>query len=165
MQILNMRKAYYIILISFLIISVLFTAFYFFYQRKILLSENKENKKITINTDKGKVIINDIFNNGMTRLESENGNFKEYFLEENDEYKIGLDVEGNKWTFGIALKDSDVYKARKQAENNFLNLLGINQENACNLDVYLIIPYSVSEKYSGPNYGLSFCPNGVQFEP
>jgi hypothetical protein len=63
--------------------------------------------------------------------------------------------------FTIALFQEPLGVVRKEAEVKLLGLLGITENDACNLKYDLGVPYSVSEQYSGKNLGFSFCPNAV----
>jgi len=63
--------------------------------------------------------------------------------------------------FAIALMDQNVWNARVEAEWDLLTTLGITPQNACKLNVSLMIPSSVNFELAGKNYRLSFCPNGT----
>ena len=63
--------------------------------------------------------------------------------------------------FVITLSNSNVRKAREAAEKDFLEILGISKEQACQLHVSLAVPNSVNAKASGVDYNLSFCPDGI----
>ncbi|HUD08659.1 MAG TPA: hypothetical protein VMQ48_01055, partial [Candidatus Saccharimonadales bacterium] len=62
--------------------------------------------------------------------------------------------------FIITLQNSDLTNARTAAEKDFIDALGISQEQSCFLKVTLNVPFDVSQAASGRNYGLSFCSNG-----
>lgn len=65
--------------------------------------------------------------------------------------------------FLISLYDSDVSAARRDAEQEFLNILGITEGDACKLHVELGVSKDASFDLAGSDYGLSFCPNGIPF--
>ncbi|MFA6928053.1 MAG: hypothetical protein WC258_02200 [Patescibacteria group bacterium] len=66
--------------------------------------------------------------------------------------------------FIIAILNPNIEDSRKEAEKEFIKLLGINKTEACNLTVELSVPYSINKEVSGKNYGLSFCPDGIPFD-
>lgn len=60
----------------------------------------------------------------------------------------------------VLAKPKEASKARHQAEQQLLAQLGISQEDACKLDVRVIVPSArFSSEFEVGNYGLSFCPN------
>ena len=63
----------------------------------------------------------------------------------------------------ITIQNEDIQSARDLAEKDFMEYLEIPKEQLCQIKVYLGVPRSVNEKVSGPNYGLSFCPDGKPF--
>jgi hypothetical protein len=65
--------------------------------------------------------------------------------------------------FIIAIINQDIQKSREVAESDFMAILNINKDQACQLNVSLTVPPSINQKASGGNYGLSFCPNGKAF--
>lgn len=81
------------------------------------------------------------------------------YLYDSPEYSI-IFSESTK-DFDIVLYAYDAKEAnslRAQAQNDFINILGISEAEACQLPVLLEIPYSYNQELSGKNYGLSFCP-------
>jgi hypothetical protein len=79
-----------------------------------------------------------------------------------------LDYQRTEGSFLIQLmvlaRPEEASKARHQAEQLLLAQLGISQEDACKLDVRVIIPSTrFSTEFEAGNYGLSFCPNSKQF--
>lgn len=74
------------------------------------------------------------------------------FSENNNSFAVGLLVE-------------PIAQARRDAELYLQSMLGVEQrELLCLLDVYVGVPYTVNEFYSGQNLGLSFCPGSVQLD-
>lgn len=65
--------------------------------------------------------------------------------------------------FLIAITNQDIQKSREMAESDFMTILNISKDQACQLNVSLTVPPSIDKKASGGNYGLSFCPNGKAF--
>jgi hypothetical protein len=69
-------------------------------------------------------------------------------------------------SFAIMLQKAPVPEVREQAEQSFLQQLNISREDACRLNVHLNVLNGIDEKYDGgEDYGLSFCPNGIPFDP
>lgn len=76
---------------------------------------------------------------------------------------ITSDYEGNK-IFIIFIKRGNPHEIRKVAEEAFLVAMNLSKEEACTKDVSLFVSEESNQKLSGKNYGLSFCPNGVDFD-
>jgi len=117
---------------------------------------DKNEENFTIKTSSGDVVIENVYKNYLYDLSGNGVAFKD-----NDEYYIAYYPEDQ--GFIITIMNSNIQKARDNAENDFINTLGINKEQACKLKVFLGVPISVSEKAAGENYGLSFCQNGISF--
>ncbi len=117
---------------------------------------DKNEEKFTIKTSSGDVTVENVYKNYLYDL-SENG----VAFKDNDDYYIAYYPEDQ--GFIITIMNSDIQRARDNAENDFISTLGINKEQACKLKVFLGVPISVSEKAAGENYGLSFCQNGISF--
>lgn len=89
---------------------------------------------------------------------------KDVVIAETDKYDI-LYFKYQEESFLITIKDKyNIQSARDLAENDLLKKLNISKEDACELNVSLGVPNFVSEKLSGKNYGLSFCPGGKSFD-
>lgn len=159
----NMSKIYKIILFSFIAMTFGIIGYYFFAISNESLN-NGENffvpsatdPDIKIKTKNGKVKIKNIYQNPLENL-SLNGIT---FLE-NDNYSA--DFYPQDQGFLLVIKNSDVQSARDMLEKDFLEKLGISEEDACKLKVSLSVPYSVNKELAGGEYGLSFCPNGKKF--
>jgi len=63
-------------------------------------------------------------------------------------------------SFLISLTGGDLHTVRFDAEKEFLSILGVTEEEACQLKVVTGVSRDASEKASGHDYGLSFCPSG-----
>lgn len=133
-------------LIITIVIVALFFVFYYF---------KKNSNKITINTGKEKIEVNNVYKNPVEIFKS-GVEFKK-----NSDYLI--DYYSPDQLFVIVITNLNIGEARKRAEKDFLDTLGINQEQACKLNVQLGVPFNVNENAAGINYGLSFCPNGIAF--
>lgn len=59
--------------------------------------------------------------------------------------------------FLISILGSPFPEKRQTAEQEFLEILGINQSDACRLTVSLTTPLSDNPEYAIPVYSLSFC--------
>lgn len=111
--------------------------------------------KFTIKTPEGNVEVNNVYRNAIERLSKNGVAFKD-----NDYYMAYYPEDQG---FLIVIQNTDIEATRKKAEADFLEILGITQEQACKLRVSLTVPLKVNEKAGGGNYGLSFCPNGKDF--
>ncbi len=65
--------------------------------------------------------------------------------------------------FNITVTGSQIRQARAAAESEFLRMLDIDKNQACQLRVSLMVPYAVAPDLAGRNYALSFCKSGVLF--
>lgn len=59
--------------------------------------------------------------------------------------------------FLISIMGSPFEEKRALAESNFIQVLGISQEDACKLNVIINTPLFANPDESGVNYKLSFC--------
>lgn len=66
-------------------------------------------------------------------------------------------------SFQIGLLERPVSRAREEAENSFLEILGTTKEDACKLDVLVGMPYFVEPTLAGKDFNLSFCSDGIPF--
>ncbi|MCX6762757.1 MAG: hypothetical protein NT093_03160 [Candidatus Moranbacteria bacterium] len=66
----------------------------------------------------------------------------------------------NSKSFVISLSGINLADSRSQAEQAFLDSLGVSKEDACKLTVSLGVAPEANKNAAGKNYGLSFCPNG-----
>lgn len=113
--------------------------------------------QIAVNTNSGEVLINDIQEEPILEVKD----FPGVVFSESSRYSISYysDTQG----FIITLLDSDLKIARELAEEEFLEALGIDEDDACKLEVSLGVPWSIAADYevAGINYGLSFCSDGL----
>ncbi len=58
----------------------------------------------------------------------------------------------------VSLDKLPISETRERASEYLVNLLNISNEVACDLKVYVGVPYAVDANVSGRNLGLSFCP-------
>lgn len=58
----------------------------------------------------------------------------------------------------ISLQDEDLNFARARAETALQEKLGLSLLEMCSLQIRVTTPWSVSDKFSGRDLGLSFCP-------
>ncbi len=66
--------------------------------------------------------------------------------------------------FYITLLSQPLSKAMDAAEKTFVEKLGVDVGQACQLKVVVRVPFSVDSGASGVDYGLSFCPNSKKLE-
>lgn len=65
-------------------------------------------------------------------------------------------------SFWIAVAGVPFDTIRAAAESDFLTTLGVNQADACKLDVSVGVPYSVGNPLDGQSFPLSFCPTTIK---
>jgi len=83
-----------------------------------------------------------------------------YLLADTGEY--GIFYNGKTEEFQVSLQAQPVATVRKAAEQALLLELGITQEQACKLKIYVSGPISVDERFDGQlNVGLSFCKGSI----
>jgi hypothetical protein len=104
-----------------------------------------------IQTTQGIVRIQDYFSVAKTITTYE------VTLDTNDEFHISVFPQDN--AFNIILLGHPLDKVQKDAEQKFLTLLKINEQNACKLNVKVGVPDSVDPRFSGQDFALSFCPS------
>ncbi len=75
---------------------------------------------------------------------------------EQQEYQITYHAPDK--TYTVSLTTEPLGQTRQDAEQRFLTLLGITEDQACALHVNVTTLYSVNQQYAGKNLGLSFCP-------
>jgi hypothetical protein len=112
--------------------------------------------KLAVNTQSGTVKVSNITKNPVETFSNSDIEYKKT----NDYY---LDYYAKDKLFVITIVNPDIQTARNKAEQDFLSTLRISQDEACQLNVQLGIPYSVNPDKAGLNFGLSFCPNGKAF--
>ena len=106
--------------------------------------------------DGGTVYVKDFYQSPYTKIAD---SYKDATIKDSTDYHIEFQprIPG----FFIALYGKDLYISRTNAEQGLLDELGITKKEACQLNVTLGVQFSVNEKASGINYGLSFCPDGI----
>jgi len=110
---------------------------------------------MTISTPRGDVNMRDITKNPPEQVP---GNI---VFKKTSEYEIVYFDEDK--TFSITVESKPLRQTRQAAEQAFTATLGISNVDACKLSVSLTVPFDVDENLSGKNYGLSFCPEGIEF--
>lgn len=111
---------------------------------------------MTIKTPSGNLSITNIYQKSLANLSNDGVSF-----EDNSYYYMAYYPENQ--GFLIVLQNSDVQTARKKAEKDFLRILKIEKEAACQLNISITIPFDINPLLSGQVYGLSFCPNAKSF--
>lgn len=64
-------------------------------------------------------------------------------------------------SFTITLLKEPIGETRRTAEEDFRKRLGISISQACSLRYVVLVPWWVSDYYSGKNLGFSFCPKAT----
>ena len=59
--------------------------------------------------------------------------------------------------FRVSINKEPVEANRRAAEKRLLEILGVSQDQACKLNVYVGISKDIDESYAGVNVGLTFC--------
>ncbi|HEY5581415.1 MAG TPA: hypothetical protein VIK56_09655 [Rhodoferax sp.] len=63
--------------------------------------------------------------------------------------------------FGIDLLKQPIGKARREAEQFLLRILGVTPNELCRLDYQLSTNWRVDQKYAGVDLSFSFCPGAT----
>jgi hypothetical protein len=117
---------------------------------------DRNDEKMFIETKDGNVATNNLYKSPVENLDK-NG----VLFEENAGFHSSFYPQDQ--GFLITILDTNIEKGRRDAEENFLQDLGITKDEACKLKVDLGVPSFVNQDAAGKNYGLSFCPNGKPF--
>src|SRR3989344_36245 len=96
------------------------------------------------------VIVNDFYKNAESTLS--NG---DALLKKGEGYQISY-VDQYK-TFKLTITGKDFSSLRKTAEETFLTLLGVSQNDVCRLIVDVTSPSYATNQYAGQTFRLSFC--------
>lgn len=118
-------------------------------------SQSSNKDTLTIKTPSGNVVTKDFEKNAEV---SSSGVI--YFVDR-EGYNIGYNSTSNEFIVTL-LVGKNVESVRKDAENDLLTSLGISQQDACKLSVFLYVSAAVNESLS-QNHGLSFCPDSLAF--
>lgn len=118
--------------------------------------EAPSGEKITVKGQTGKVSVNDFKKNAEV---ASSGVI--YFVDKK-EYNIAYNSTSSEFIMTL-LVNTNIESTRKDAENDLLSSLGISQQDACKLRVYLYVSAAINKNLSD-NHGLSFCP-GSKFFP
>ena len=119
------------------------------------IEDMKKDGEIELPTSEGSVSINNPYAEASTVVA---GNAA---VKETSEYAIVY--LGDLKSFVITIYGKQMNGARRQAEQAFLDSLGVSKDDACKLDVSLSIDKEADEDAAGQEFGLSFCPNGKAF--
>ncbi|MDP1845648.1 MAG: hypothetical protein Q8L09_02760 [Candidatus Moranbacteria bacterium] len=116
-----------------------------------------DDKKLLEETPSGRVKLNNFARNAEI---ADNGII---YPIDKENYNIGYNSTSKEFIVTL-LVASDIEKARADAENDLLAVLGISKEDACKINVYLYVSAALTEDKSlSQNHGLSFCPGGQSF--
>lgn len=109
-----------------------------------------EGEMIEIGTPKGAVRVKNFYPEKSDLDES--GSIR---IASGDGYFISYDTVASR--FWIAVTGATFASVRSRAETDFVSRLGISQNDACNLDVSVGVPWSAANPLSGVDLPLSFC--------
>jgi hypothetical protein len=87
--------------------------------------------------------------------DSERNSSNDVSVFENEDYSITYVASFEQ--FIMTLWSPDFLRIRPRAEAKFLELVGVDRESACRLNVEESIPIKVESEYAGGSYNLSFC--------
>jgi len=120
--------------------------------------QTQKDGKISVPTkDGGVIFVNDFFKNKGTILYEEMG----ATLKVHPFYTLLFFSDDQ--SFLIGLTGGDLHTVRTDAEKELITILGITEDEACQISVVTRVPSEVNKKASiGGDYGLSFCPSGKQ---
>lgn len=104
-------------------------------------------------------IIQQVIDNPVEKISDDFNN-----IIKNDKFLISYGGDQNQGTFFITVNAEPVVEVSKQAEQEFLNRLQIDQAYACSLTVILNVPYAVDSNLSGYDFGMSFCSDRIHIE-
>jgi hypothetical protein len=107
---------------------------------------------ISIPTKQGDVTINNVFKTGQPLPGGDNT----VLAKRTPAYDILYTGDDN--LILITINQTPVLQKREEAEQDFLHLFGITQEQACKLSVRVGTLVSVDPDLAGQELGLSFCP-------
>lgn len=110
---------------------------------------------ITLGTSHGNVTTNNFYKSADYITQDQ----QTVVIQQAPTYSIVYNVSDS--SFIISILSAPLEAARQAAETAFLNSLGISQKDACALNVYEGVPASVSNKYIGEPFPLSFCGNST----
>jgi hypothetical protein len=104
---------------------------------------------ITIGTTKGSVVVKNFYKSAV-----EVRDFG-VLVRRTNEYDLVYFPGGS--TFLMTISSQPVEAAVRTAEKEFIEVLGVNEQDACRLQVAITVPFSTDPAYAGKEYGLSFC--------
>jgi len=102
----------------------------------------------------GKTLINGIEVNDFTKGIRPD-RYGEYLISETENHQILYNSVSE--AFLVTVLGTPFVSARQNAEEAFLEILGIDRENACKLQTSLTTPQFANPDFAGEGYALSFC--------
>lgn len=151
-------KVFIIILIIFTLVAV-GIALWQSSSDEVQILSPEDSKTAIVTGPRGEVEIADVFSKPEFVIPGEG-----MYILRNDQFTIFFDEDTKR--FHISLQAQPIEDVRKDAERTFLDKLQIDKDDACKLAVNLSGPISLDERFGRvANYGLSFCPNGIEFPP
>lgn len=149
----QINKRILIIIISLLALLVILLLAYFAFRDTESIPQKNLTEISIVGKDSSKVTVNNFYANpvetstGMVTI-NRNTNLATYFYNE----------IGNKFTITLNEADLDEFLKKKPlAEQEFLQLIGVTEEQACNLNVEVLNGGSFDPELSGKVFSLSFC--------
>jgi|GEM_PF-2040107 len=118
---------------------------------------SSKGDKLDIPTKGGTVTVNNFYKNPQTYIMNKDN---DAMLKDDPNYQIEYFPQGNGWL--ISIIDGEPKEVRLIAEQKLLEILGIPKEEACEFNIMLAVSKDISQNLAGPNYGLSWCPNGLK---
>ena len=103
----------------------------------------------------GDLIISGIAVNNFYKSAIQQNSNGDVLIAQTDAYRITYLKQFEQ--FIISLTGSDTMSVQKEAEQKFLEILGIDAPNACRLTIQENVPATVDNKYAGNVFIPSFC--------
>jgi hypothetical protein len=152
-----MKKVLIAISIAVLIPALLFIFLYFKNKKNVVVEEEVEIATPIV-TEKKQLPIADYRKKAERIIDDKNT-----MIKSEDSFEIIGSYYNDKNSFMIFIKNSDFEETRQKAETYLLETLGVTKDEACTLNVAVVVSPDVNE-YLDDNYGLSFCPNAKPFK-
>lgn len=116
-----------------------------------------QTDKLTFQTTTGEVEMNNFF---LYPKSTQNEYDEIITFAKNNDFHVFYNFDGNYFEIDILnLKTKST--SREKAEFALLNVLGINETDACKLPIDVLLQNPYTKQTDSVNYGLSFCPGSL----
>ncbi len=110
---------------------------------------------LTLGTAKGSVTMKNFYKNPVYLADTQ----QSVVVRQDASYAIVYDIPGNRFT--LNLFGASFGASRQTAEAGLLDVLGINEQDACRLNVYESASGLLFAAHAGQSLTLSFCPSNL----